>query len=212
MNRLHTLPRLVLIGATLALGACGPVNRGLESTHQPLVQQADYALDIPAGRLDRAEQDRLAGWFDALRLGHGDRVSIDDPSGRGADRAMIAAILSRYGVALQPTGAATPGGDPDGVRVVVNRAFANVTGCPDWRRPSQPEFAGSTMSNFGCAVNSNLAAMVADPRDLVSGKEAEPTDARTTVRAIKAYRDAKPTGTGDLKQQSTGGSGSGGNQ
>ena len=53
------------------------------------------------------------------------------------------------------------------------------------------------MSNFGCAVNGNLAAMVANPQDLVHGREGSGVgDNRTAVKAIDTYRKAAPTGAG----------------
>jgi pilus assembly protein CpaD len=42
-------------------------------------------------------------------------------------------------------------------------------------------------------MNSNLAAMVADPMDLIRGKSSDVTDTGSAVRAIKAWREAEPT-------------------
>ena len=62
----------------------------------------------------------------------------------------------------------------------------------------------STMSNFGCGVNSNLAAMVANPEDLVHGREgtASPMP-RTGTKAVNLYRTTPPTGTKGLQDVST---------
>ena len=50
-------------------------------------------------------------------------------------------------------------------------------------------------------MNGNLAAMVANPEDLVHGREAAPVvDARTAVRAVDMYRSKVPTGSGGLQQ------------
>jgi pilus assembly protein CpaD len=60
------------------------------------------------------------------------------------------------------------------------------------------------MSNYGCAVNANLAAMVANPEDLVHGREGSGVgDARTATKAVETYRNATPTGTQGLKDIST---------
>ena len=92
------------------------------------------------------------------------------------------------------------------VRVVVSRMKASVPGCPDFSRVSEPEFESNTSSNYGCAVNSNLAAMVANPADLVRGQPgADATDPATSAKAIDVYRKAAPTGAGGLKSESTGG-------
>ena len=72
-----------LIGMSIALSACGTENRGLESVHQPVVSKSNYVLDIGTGYdgLAQGEESRVAGWFESLRLGYGDHVSIDVPSG-----------------------------------------------------------------------------------------------------------------------------------
>ena len=92
---------------------------------------------------------------------------------------------------------------PGTVRVIVSRRRATVPGCPNWSVPSQPNFNNRSMSNFGCGVNSNLAAMVANPEDLLHGREgATVTDTRTAVRAVELYRPKTPTGSGELKEVS----------
>jgi len=200
------------LAAALALGACGPVNRGVESVNQPVVQRTDYVFDVAgADGLSSAEEKRLVDWFDAVHLRYGDRVSIDSRNGDVGTHDAIAAIVARYGILLSETAPVTQGSDQlSGTRVVVSRSLANVPNCPNWRRASQPEFAASTMSNFGCATNSNLAAMVADPTDLVQGREVNGNDPLTISRAIKTYREKDPTGKGDLKTESAGSGGSSG--
>ncbi|MFN3389979.1 MAG: CpaD family pilus assembly lipoprotein, partial [Allosphingosinicella sp.] len=57
---------------------------------------------------------------------------------------------------------------------------------------------------YGCAVNTNLAAMIADPSDLVLGQEGSGIgDASTASKAIKVYRETPPTGTKGLKETVT---------
>ena len=209
--------RTLLIATALApallLGACssGTQNRGLESVHQPVVSRTDYVFDVnaDAGGLAPGEAKRLAGWMSSLRLGYGDRVALDDPNpNRTAARDDVAAQIAPYGLLLSddaPVSGAPVA--PGMVRVVVSRMKATVPGCPDYSRVSQPEFESNTSSNQGCAVNANLAAMVANPADLVLGQPgADTTDPRTSSKAIDSYRKAAPTGAGgNLKSESTGG-------
>ena len=80
--------RIVSMALITALGlsvtACGSntANRSVYSERQPVVSKSNFVLDLSAGNggLSTAEQNRLSGWLDALELGYGDRVSIDDPS------------------------------------------------------------------------------------------------------------------------------------
>jgi pilus assembly protein CpaD len=60
------------------------------------------------------------------------------------------------------------------------------------------------MSNFGCSVNANLAAMVANPEDLIYGREGSSVvDAMTAAKAVGSYRSAVPTGKNGLKDINT---------
>lgn len=194
-----------LIGLALLLSACGTVNRGIESIHQPIVQKTDYMIDVGAtgSGLAPGELDRLDGWFRSIGLAYGDRVMLDGAAGAaGGD---VAKLLARRGMSIAGVAPVTGGQVPDGsVRVVVSRATASVPGCPDWSRPASPDFVGSTMSNYGCAANAALAAMVADPIDLVQGRDGGPTDPAVATRAIGAYRAAPPTGANNtIKSEKT---------
>lgn len=204
-----TFRSLPLIALALALPACGTVNRGLESVHQPVVQRTDYLIDLASAGdgLAPGERERLEGWFRSIDLSYGDRVSIDDSSGTLGVRRDVQALLASRGMALVGNAPVTPGAIPGGsVRVVVSRSTANVPGCPDWSRPASPEFVGSTTSNYGCASNAALAAMVADPTDLIQGREAGTAlDTATSSKAIRVYRDRAPSGTRDLKIETKGG-------
>ena len=93
---------------------------------------------------------------------------------------------------------------PGSVRVVVSRTRASVPNCPNWSVKSHPNLDNASMSNFGCGVNSNFAAMVANPADLVSGREGSGVgDTQAATKAIQSYRKAPPTGTQGLQDIST---------
>lgn len=199
-----------LVALSLTLAACGGTyNPGLESVHQPVVNRFDYTLDLSTGGdagLASGESQRLAAWFDTLGVGYGDRISIDGGSAYAgsASRDAIAAVAARDGLLLAEGAPITTGTVADGmVRVVVSRMAASVSGCPDWSRASQPEYGMSTMSNFGCASNTNLAAMVADPEDLVRGREGR-ADGQVASKAIQSFRAKKPSGDEDLKIEKAG--------
>jgi pilus assembly protein CpaD len=199
------------IATGLSLTACGNMatNRTLNSVNQPVVERTNYALDLNAysGSLPMSEQQRLSQWFEAMDLGYGDRVAIDDPmnSGSAGTLDMVEAIASRHGVKVDEIAPITVGNIvPGTVRVVVTRSKAKVPGCPDWSSSSEINYNNATSSNYGCATNSNLAAMIANPEDLVRGQTGSDTSiAIGSDKAIKTYREATPTGAGGLKESST---------
>jgi len=201
---------LIAIGSSLA--ACQTAHQpdkpamGLAAVNVPVVTSADYVFDAaaPGGSLAPGESDRLNGWFQGLGLGYGDHVYVDGGYAPSA-RAQVAAIAGRYGMLVSAGAPVTAGTvQPGSVRVIVARRRAVVPGCPNWSQPSQPDWDNKTMSNYGCAVNSNLAAMVADPEDLVHGREgASVTDTRDAIRAVDLYRTKTPTGQGALQAVSS---------
>jgi len=201
------------LGLSLAACADTPTNRGLESTKQPVVERQNFTLDLSTGPggLSIPEQRRLADWFETLNLKYGDRISIDDPLASGATREAVAAIAGRYGLLISEGAPVTQGFvDPGSARIVVTRSRAYVPGCPDWSGQMGSTLNNETNHGFGCAVNSNLAAMIADPEHLLRGATGTgETVIMTSSKAIDSYREQAPTGQNGLtatSSQSAGGS------
>ena len=199
----------------LALSACntggvdGQINRSLDSVKQPVVESRNFALDLTAttAGLPIPEQRRLADWFESINVGYGDRIGIDDAMASAPVRDDIAKIAGRYGLLVSEGAPVTQGYvDPGKVRVVVTRSRAYVPGCPDWSSHVS-DFGGNTTSpGFGCAVNGNLAAMVADPQHLLHGAQTTgDTVIMSSTKAIETYREKAATGAGELKASSTAG-------
>lgn len=216
MARFQIIAALLPFG--MAVTACSSMdpdiasrrNPTLYSVHQPVVQRSDYVLDLAAaGGVPETEEARLRAWFDSLQLRYGDRVSVDEPGGYvdARSRQDVAAVAASYGLLLSDGAPLTAGAvQPGMVRVVVSRTTASVPSCPDWSYANLPGSPNSTDSNYGCAVNSNLAAMIADPNDLVLGQSGSgSTDPATSTKAIRTYRDKAPTGAGPLKSEKAGG-------
>jgi len=214
MSRIITLAAVSALGLTVAgcasqpRGGLTPLNNtSLYSLHQPVVERTNFVFDLntDANGVSDAELERLAAWFDSIELRYGDRLSIDDGgSYDAAAQADVARLLGEYGLALQEGAPVTQGAvAPGQVRVVASRSSASVEGCPSWGDPGI-ESPTRTGSNYGCSVNSNLAAMIANPDDLIRGRDGTNAGSGTTAgRAIRAYREGQPTGRGGLQQTST---------
>ncbi len=189
----------------LALGGCGgmPTNPSLYSEKQPVVERSNFTFDVQtnAGGLPISEKQRLNGWFDSMGLAYGDRVTIEDPSANPAVANAVQELAGRYGLIVSTTAPTTPGFvSPGNARVVITRSSASVPGCPDWSAQSDANYNNGTSPGYGCAVNSNLAAMIADPQDLLEGKASDGTTTiSTSTKAINTYRDAEPSGAGGLQ-------------
>jgi pilus assembly protein CpaD len=183
-------------------------DRGVESVNEPAVTRADYVFDAaaPGGSLAPAEKARLDAWFRGLGLGYGDSIYVDAPYADAA-RYEVAQVAGNYGMMLEPGAPVTAGPvSPGSVRVIVSRSRAEVPGCPNWSVPSQPNYNNRSMSNFGCGVNSNLASMVANPEDLVHGREGGIGSNAAGTKAVILYQTTPPTGSKGLQETSTKGS------
>jgi pilus assembly protein CpaD len=204
MFRTTPIPILIALSAGLcasnAAAQRAVSNRTVYSTNQPVVERTDYIINLSTDGegLSRQEQSRLDAWFRSLRVGYGDRVYVENDPYASGGRNHVAQVAADYGLLLDEGAPVTEGTlQPGQLRVIVSRSEASVPGCPNWERTSGP---GATSANFGCAVNSNLAAMIADPNDLVLGQTGSATgDAAISAKAIGAYRRAPPTGSEGLK-------------
>jgi pilus assembly protein CpaD len=203
--------RRIALGVALvvALSGCGamPANRLLDSVHQPVIEHHQYQIDLVAGPYGLApgNRDRLDDWFGALGLHYGDRIAIDDPLANPQIREEVKSAAARYDLLISPTAPVTPGFvDAGTVRVIVMRAAASVPHCPDLATRSESNFNNGTSSNYGCAVNGNLAAMVANPDDLLSGAHGQTmTTADFADKAIWMHQAAAPTGQAGVTKNST---------
>lgn len=203
---------LLLLAVSTALAGCQTAigqdvpDRGIASVNVPVVTTADYVFDAsaPGGALAPGESERLNGWFQGLGLGYGDAVFVDGAYSPAA-REQVARVAGQYGMLVSDGAPVTQGAvQPGAVRVVVSRRRAEVPNCPNWSRPSEPDFANRSMSNFGCSVNSNIAMQVANPEDLLHGQNGGGVaDAVTGAKAVQFYRANPPTGAKGLQSIST---------
>ncbi len=214
-NLFRSAPRTagvaLALTAGLALSGCFgmPTNRSLYSVNEPVVERTNYALDLSTGSggLSFPEQRRLAGWFEAMDLRYGDRISIDDPLNSPATHAAVEVLASRYGLAISENAPTTPGYVNAGTaRVVITRSTASVPDCPNWKARSDVNLGNATSTNYGCATNGNLAAMIANPEDLIKGSAGTGnTVIMSSTKAIETYRKKEPTGAQELNTVATGG-------
>lgn len=173
----------ILMTATLAftLAGCGAMsgtpNASLYSVNQPVVERTNYAMDVNLdgySGIPESERTRLLQWFDAMELGYGDRIAIDygDAGSNIAAEQDVAELANLHGMMISQTAPVTAGYvAPGTARIVVTRSTASVPNCPNWSKTTESNFNSGNHPNYGCAVNSNVASMVADPEDLVRGRK-----------------------------------------
>jgi len=216
MSRIITLAAVSMIG--LAAGGCATQpqggltpgnNTGVYSLHQPVVEHTNFVFDVTTSgdRVPDSELQRLSAWFSSIGVAYGDRLTIDEPRGYEAAgaRADIARVASQFGLLMSVDGAPITAGEvrPGTIRIVASRATASVPGCPTWSDPGI-DSPLRTGTNYGCSINANLAAMIANPDDLIEGRDSSGSGGATVAgRAVRVYRDRPPTGNQPLQSTTT---------
>ena len=219
MSRLIKIAAVSAIGLAMAscasqqpTGALTPrTNYSVYSLHQPVVEHTNFVFDlrVDGDRISEAELNRLSAWFGSIDARYGDRITIDEPRGyqSAGARADVGRVAGDLGLLLADGAAPVTEGDvaPGTIRIVASRASAHVEGCPSYANPGI-DSPVRTDSNYGCATNSSLAAMIANPDDLVHGQVSSGLESSVTAgRAVRTYRDRVPTGSQPLPSARAGG-------
>lgn len=175
-----------LLGLSLVLGLAGCANTSsppavefaaatpnpIQISRTRLVHKVSFPQQGAA--LESIQLAALFGFIAAQGVGPADTVIVERGAGP-LDLARAEALQSSLqNAGLHPamvTDAALGAGV---ARVVVERYVAIAPDCPNWSRPPGPNFQNYDQRNFGCADSKNLAAMIADPKDLAMGAAALP--------------------------------------
>lgn len=199
----------VLIAASaLTLAACAG---GAEGTGpMPLTPMSRYALQVEpdldrialavhADGLSPNQRHHIAALAHRYREAGTGAVLVEAPSGGDAvagDRAWeIRRALEEAGVpgsAITVVSYSAP--DP---RAPVLAGFETVRAHIPQCGTSWPDMTANRsnagQANFGCAINANLAAQIADPRDILGHRNLGPADAGRRSVVFDNYRAGDPT-------------------
>ncbi|MGC4391967.1 MULTISPECIES: CpaD family pilus assembly protein [unclassified Agrobacterium] len=180
--------------------------------HPITLSEAEHSLDIPisAGdsRLTTAAADNVRGFAQNYASMSTGVINIQIPSGSANSAAasrmakQIRSALSGAGVApgkiMETRYAASPNGDAAPIRLSYVAVTAMTGQCGQWPEDlSDNTFANKNWYNFGCASQSNLAAQIANPMDLVGPRGMSPIDAERRAVVIETYRGKPSTVTAD---------------
>ena len=196
--------------AVLAAGSCAaPVNTltnngGLvndpDVNHPITVEPSMHRLKVSFSSMDAGLMPDDAQHFDAFvqdYMQHGNgAISISVPAGSGS-RGAIAYFgerLASYGVPRDRILVGTSNGNDARVELGYIGYIATTSTCGDWSKDLNEDAANRVSPNFGCATQHNIAAQIADPRDLVTPQPTGPGDAARRSTVYDNYRDGKPTG------------------
>lgn len=198
------------------LGACSTVDRvstasvvphDYRARHPLVLANAPVTLEIflpgADGKLDDRQRDDVKAFAAEYRNKGTGVIQILSPRGAGAEATaartvqQIRAVLSKAGVKGYVNEGTYPVVDPQ-LAAPVRMSFSGLQArtaeeCGQW--PEDLASGGSFQGmqnrpyyNFGCAYQQNLAAQIADPRDLVRPRTQDPADSQMRIRAIESVR------------------------
>lgn len=203
---------VLLMSSAVALAACFPKEaqyQGLSPMLRAEVSMTRFAHDMRVeenGSVSKDEQTKLFAFLQRVDVRYGDEVQLDPGSQSALDKTydVVDAALYPYGLDLLQAPIAIGAMPANGtVRLVITRHLAKPPTCPNQSQPNSPNYENAPMSNFSCSVRTNLAAQVADPADLVGGKEHSGPVSGEPERAIDNFRTRDLTGTERLQSTST---------
>ena len=168
-------------------------------------QVTTLTLDVDPSSNELSQLDKARIKAFALRYlqnGHGP-LTVTAPTGGIDDRvgqetsADVRQHLNDIGVPWEAmTGASYRAGGQGNERQVLlsySHYVASASPCGIWEGEFEHAFKNIAPANFGCADQNNLAAMIADPRDLVQPQDSTAPDAIQRVRGVTVFREGEVT-------------------
>ncbi len=181
---------------------------GYRTRHPILVEEGEAVLDLPVASHTARMPVSLIGAVEAFgresRQNGGGRVVVMTPLGstneaavRRVQREVVDALV-RSGVAAtsieRRNYTAEGPNDAAPIRLSHTRLVAQVPHrCGQWPNQAIGHADNSDYWNFGCAYQANMAAMVANPADLVAPAPLGGPDATRRATVLAKYRKGEKT-------------------
>lgn len=210
---------LALLGASFAaVSACSQSTEAIDMAsgkHREIeVKEQSHYLELTElgiGHLTKEDRRRVETFAAAFAQdGYGPIVLSAPEGSREAVRAItsIRSILSRAGVLpnkISVGGYKPASADEIAPLVMAYKSYeAHVPGCSTVNEHSWTDLtANASVGSFGCAVNENIAMMIAKPGDLLGQREIGPGDSSRQLTVYEKYRLGESTAS---SQEADGGS------
>jgi pilus assembly protein CpaD len=205
--KLDSLFRAAAILSMLIAGSCSATNDGTmvseDGAHNhPITVEPHYReLKVPfAGGADGVSADDAAkfdGFLADYRIHGNGSLGISVPNGAPAHAAItfFAERAAATGISRDKILVSTHDAANGDYRVDVSYISysASAESCGDWSENEAFTADNLTPKNFGCSVQHNIAAMVADPRDLLGPTRRGEVDTARRGTVVDFYEKGQPS-------------------
>lgn len=185
----------------------GAVPDDYRTRHPIVVSQAETAIDLPVSssesRLTLSSRSRVEAFARRFRADKIDTMRVLVPYGSANEHAAervsqdVVRVLRKHHVGgrqiiVSPYSAVGDTG-PTPIRLAFSTLVAKTGPCGRWPGDLGDTSENKNYFNFGCASQQNLAAQIADPRDLLGPRGMDPSDAQRRTNVIDKYRNGEVT-------------------
>jgi pilus assembly protein CpaD len=198
--RLTSLAALLLAGSCAAPSENGPTYSDPGANHPIAVEPSYRSLKLPFSATDAGlmpdDAARFNDFVSKYLAGGNGALSITAPPGGEAAIGYFGERLASMGVPRNHILVGTrQQGDTDARVELGYMAYtARVENCTnDWPTDWSDTWDNAPTANFGCAVQKNMAAMLADPRDVVEPRPTDAPDATRRAAVIGHYDKGEAT-------------------
>lgn len=169
--------------------------------HPILISNEPEALDLPVGMngpaISPEIETAIRNYVAEYRADGTGAITIQPPTGsanevaaastgRAVHYALVRAGVPRNRIRVAPY-AVDDRSEVAPLRVSYLRVKAVVPHCGVWPDGAEGNFGNAGYYNFGCAQTQNLAAMVANPADLIRPQPMQPASGARRAKAINDY-------------------------
>ena len=194
----------------------GAIPDDYRTRHPIVVSEAETAIDVPVtsseARLALSSRSRVEEFARHFRADRVDTMRVLVPYGSANERAAervsreVVKVLKRNSVSHQqivvmPYSAVGDTG-PTPIRLAYSTLVAKTGPCGRWPEDLSETSENKNYYNFGCASQQNLAAQIADPRDLLGPRGMDPADAQRRTAVIDKYRNGEVTSADPMDTES----------
>ena len=203
----HFSHLVLLAGLTLLTGCADWESHMQDSLPTPKAAYADKQIVVSPTRsvfaavykegqtvLPEAQQAYLMGFLDRTVHDKARTVMVEQPARRhdrlGYQRSTaLAGWLERNGYHVVPFADAAPVSGQ--IQLAVDHLIAQAPNCPNWDFHPNYAFSSEQLPNQGCADRGNLAAMIANPQDLIEGQVPSAPMGHGALRGEVNYRNGE---------------------
>ena len=190
----------------LSLAACSGVSGEVDDIYHPATHYQQHPITVTKGmvkmqvpsrssRMSSAHEDAVVRFAQQAKDHDANPVYVKRPSGSvSADvvAGRVTQLIAGEGIATGLIKHSTYSGHGP-VIVSYSRHFASTNECGDWSEDLTQTGQNTLPPNFGCAGQHNLAAMVANPKDLAQPRTSTAADITRRNKVIEDYRSGTDT-------------------